>query len=169
MIKTKISYRPFLNGLLSVSLLLLVGCSSSNQSIQKKSANDDRVDIGYGRIDKSSVAGSVTTIDGADARAKGARSLADMLRGRVAGVVVTEGPGGSLKVRIRGARSFKGNNDPLFVLDGMPLMNVTDGMLYDLNPEDIESISVLKDIGSTSLYGMRGANGVILITTRMGR
>ena len=85
----------------------------------------------------------------------------------MAGVLVTELPGGGIRVRIRGSRSILGGNDPLYVVDGMVIQTI-DGALYGINPHDVESISVLKDASSTAIYGSRGANGVILVKTKRG-
>ena len=93
------------------------------------------------------------------------QSIEDILKDRVAGVTVTQGQGG-LVVRIRGVSSFYGNNEPLYVLDDVPITPGPGGVLRGINPYDIESINVLKDPADTALYGVRGANGVILIKTK---
>ncbi|HEV2148381.1 MAG TPA: TonB-dependent receptor plug domain-containing protein [Longimicrobiaceae bacterium] len=92
----------------------------------------------------------------------------ELLAGRFAGVQVTRLPGGGISVRIRGATSLQGSSEPLFVVDGMPVEPGPGGALQGIAPEDVARIEVLKDIGSTSFYGVRGANGVVLITTRGG-
>lgn len=147
--------------------LTLLGCATNNMIGEHE--DKEMVDIGYGRVDKGSITGAVATVNGDAAREAGAKSLGEMLAGRVAGVDVTTAPGGGIKVRIRGAHSINGNSEPLFVVDGMPLMNTSNGVLRDINPYDIESISVLKDVASTAIYGVRGGNGVILIRTKLGR
>jgi len=89
------------------------------------------------------------------------------LQGRAAGVDVTQSgskPGAAPQVRIRGRRSFNASNEPLYVVDGIPLV----GGLDDINPQDITSMEVLKDASATAIYGSRGANGVVLITTKRG-
>ncbi len=93
-------------------------------------------------------------------------SVAHLLQGRMAGVSVVEYPNGTISVRIRGPSSFYGNTEPLYIVDGVPFRPGPGGALTGLNPYDIESIEVLKRPPETSLYGVRGANGVILITTR---
>ncbi|HET9002367.1 MAG TPA: TonB-dependent receptor plug domain-containing protein [Gemmatimonadaceae bacterium] len=123
------------------------------------------VDVGYGTADRASVTGAIASVDGAETRRTNARSVAEMLQDRFPGVEVLPQPDGNVGIRIRGRRSFLGSSDPLFVVDGTPLHNVG-GTLQDINPQDIERIDVLKDAGSTAVYGSRGANGVVLITTR---
>ena len=85
---------------------------------------------------------------------------------RFPGVVVTRTPDGGLAVRIRGTTSIHGSNEPLYVIDGVPIRPGPGGALAGINPYDIESIEVLKDPASTTMYGVRGANGVIVITTK---
>ena len=88
------------------------------------------------------------------------------LEGRFPGVIVSRNSDGSLRIRIRGATSFYGNEEPLYVIDGVPIQPGPSGSLSGINPNDIESIKVLKDAADTSIYGARGANGVILIKTK---
>lgn len=92
-----------------------------------------------------------------------------LLAGRVAGVTVSRAPDGGLAVRIRGTSSFYGNNDPLYILDGVPFQPGPNGSLTGVSPHDIESIRVLKDAADIALYGARGANGVIIIRTKRSR
>jgi TonB-dependent SusC/RagA subfamily outer membrane receptor len=89
-----------------------------------------------------------------------------ILAGKIAGVVVSRTPEGALSVRIRGAGSYYGNSEPLYILDGMPFEAGPNGALAGINPYDIESIRVLKDAAETAMYGSRGANGVIIIKTK---
>jgi TonB-dependent SusC/RagA subfamily outer membrane receptor len=89
-----------------------------------------------------------------------------ILQGRVAGVTVSRVPDGGFAVRIRGTSSIYGNNEPLYVLDGMPIQPGPNGSLSGINPYDIESIKVLKEPADIAMYGIRGANGVIVITTK---
>ena len=136
---------------------------------------DDVVVIGYGTVKKSDMTGSVSTVK-ADEINKGVITTpADLLRGKSAGVVVTSGsgmPGSGATIRIRGGSSLNASNDPLIVIDGLPVSN--DGIsgmsdpLSSINPEDIESFSVLKDASATAIYGSRASNGVIVITTKKG-
>jgi len=150
-------------------LLLLAGCATTRAAEEEDAPPEgETVDVGYGSVEKDRVVGSVSTIDAEDAQVVQPRTVADMLRGRVAGVQVTDLPGGGIRVRIRGTRSFRGGNDPLYVIDGL-VIQVADGALYGINPHDIESISVLKDASATAIYGSRGSNGVILINTKRGK
>jgi TonB-dependent SusC/RagA subfamily outer membrane receptor len=124
----------------------------------------DPVDVGYGQLDREQLTGSVTTVEGEDEATRRARTLVEMLS-RVPGLRVIERPGG-LTVRIRGSTSFLADEEPLLVLDGMA-MEFQAG-IDALNPNAIESITVLKDAGDTAIYGSRGANGVILVRSRRG-
>jgi len=122
--------------------------------------------VGYGTQVRRDITGSISSVAAADLKATPTVNAVDAIQGRVAGVdIVTTGqkPGDGVRVRVRGARSIKAGNDPLYVVDGIPAAGVS-----DLNPNDIESIEVLKDASATAIYGSRGANGVVLITTRQG-
>jgi TonB-dependent SusC/RagA subfamily outer membrane receptor len=93
-------------------------------------------------------------------------SLEQLIAGRVAGVRVTRAPGGGISLQIRGRSSFVLSDEPLFVVDGVPIKPGPNGALSWLNPHDIASIEVLKDPASTAMYGVRGGNGVIVIKTK---
>ena len=108
-------------------------------------------------------AGAVTDRDVQDVRMV---RVEEMLRGRVAGVEVLDLPGGGISVRIRGVTSVGLSTEPLYVVDGMPVRAEAGGGLNWLNPRDVQRIEVLKDPGSTAFWGSRGANGVVLITTK---
>ena len=127
---------------------------------------DEVVVIGYGTVRKADMAGAVSVMDNKAFKAQPITQVSDALQGRVAGVnVVSDGiPGGSVKIRIRGTNSINKNNDPLYVVDGM----VRESGLEGINPEDIQSMQILKDASSTAIYGSRGANGVVIITTKSG-
>jgi TonB-dependent SusC/RagA subfamily outer membrane receptor len=107
-----------------------------------------------------------STVDAKDIARDPSADLEKLLSGRVAGVVVGRGSDGGLTVRIRGATSLSGNNEPLYVLDGMPIVPGPGGSLVGISPYDIESIRVLKDAAETAMYGSRGAAGVIVIKTK---
>jgi TonB-dependent SusC/RagA subfamily outer membrane receptor len=110
--------------------------------------------------------GEASTVDAKDIARNPSNDIDKLLAGRVAGVVVGRGADGGITVRIRGATSLSGNNEPLYVVDGMPIVPGPGGSLVGISPYDIESIRVLKDAAETSVYGSRGAAGVILIKTK---
>ncbi len=127
---------------------------------------DQVVVIGYGTVKKSDLTGSVSTVSAASFENQPLTRVEDALQGRAAGVTVAKAngqPGSNFKVRIRGVNSITGNNSPLVVVDG-----VQGGDLSTINPNDIETIDVLKDASATAIYGVRGSNGVIIITTKGG-
>lgn len=140
-------------------------------NIQLKSANNELneiVVVGYGSQKKGDVTGAISSISSKALREVPVTSAPQMLQGRSAGVYVLSSgnkPGSGSKVQIRGRRSFNAGNDPLYVIDGIPIS----GGLNDINPNDIESIDVLKDASATAIYGSRGANGVIIVTTKRGK
>ncbi|MGY6557650.1 MAG: SusC/RagA family TonB-linked outer membrane protein [Nitritalea sp.] len=128
---------------------------------------EEFVVVGYGEVEKRELTGSISSIGRKDIVAEPIYSFEQVLQGRAAGVdVVADSyrPGAGSTVRIRGARSLVAGNDPLIVMDGIPI----EGNLMDINPSDIASIEILKDASATAIYGSRGSNGVILITTRRG-
>jgi len=136
---------------------------------------DDVVVIGYGTVKKSDLTGSVATVRADEVNKGVITTPADLLRGKSAGVVVTAGsgmPGAGATIRVRGTSSLSADQTPLIVIDGLPVSN--DGIsgmsdpLSSINPEDIESFTVLKDASSTAIYGSRASNGVIVITTKKG-
>ena len=123
--------------------------------------------IGYGTQRREAVTGSVANVNGEKLNQVAATNAAQALQGRIAGVLMTQTssqPGAEMQIRIRGQRSLSASNDPLIVLDGIPFM----GQLSDINPADIKSMDILKDASATAIYGSRGANGVIIITTAKG-
>ena len=124
--------------------------------------------VGYGTQRKEAVTGSVASISGEKIREVPAPNISNSLQGRLAGIQISQTstkPGATMQIRVRGTRSLTADNNPLIVLDGIPFP----GSLADLNPDDIKSIDVLKDASATAIYGSRGANGVILITTNKGQ
>ena len=123
--------------------------------------------VGYGTQRKEAVTGSVASVKGDILKEIPAGNITQALQGRVAGVDLQQTdskPGATLQIRIRGTRSLTANNDPLIVLDGIPFS----GSISDISPDDIKSLDILKDASATAIYGSRGANGVILITTNKG-
>ncbi|NLD22040.1 MAG: SusC/RagA family TonB-linked outer membrane protein, partial [Bacteroidales bacterium] len=128
---------------------------------------EETVVIGYGTAKKSDVTGSISSVNQETLRQIPAGDITYALQGRVAGMEMRQtssSPGASMRIRIRGNRSLSASNDPLIVLDGIPFS----GSLSDINTDDVKSIDVLKDASSTAIYGSRGANGVIMITTERG-
>ena len=124
--------------------------------------------VGYGTQRKSQVTGAISSVDEKALHDVPVANVGQALQGRAAGITVSSNgtsPGQAPTIRIRGNRSLSGSNDPLLVVDGVPY----DGSLNDLNPDDLTSVEVLKDASSTAIYGARGANGVILISTRRGK
>ena len=121
--------------------------------------------IGYGVVKKSDITGAVASVSSKQFKDQPVKRVEDILQGRTAGVAVTSVnglPGGTVKVRVRGTTSLNTSNDPLYVIDGI----MSGGL--DVNPADIQSIEVLKDASATAIYGSRGANGVVLVTTKKG-
>lgn len=152
---------------------------------------EEIVVVGYGTAKRSDLTGSVSSVKEQELKAVAIASLDQGLQGRIAGVHVSQSsaaPGGSVSVRIRGVNSINGTNEPLYVIDGIPILT-SDGAvsptgggvpgqggggsasnsLSSINPGDIESIEVLKDASATAIYGARGANGVIIVTTKQGK
>ncbi|WP_308991075.1 TonB-dependent receptor [Mariniflexile litorale] len=154
---------------------------------------DEVVVVGYGSVKKSDLTGSVASISASELNSSPITSMEQGLQGRIAGVQITNNsgaPGGGISVKIRGTTSILNGSEPLYVIDGFPVTGqsqfatnsgrsgdassgtdytVNQNPLAALNPSDIESIEVLKDASSAAIYGVRGANGVILITTKRGR
>lgn len=128
---------------------------------------EEVVVVGYGTVKKSDLTGSVSTVGTRSFESQPVTNVSQILQGRTSGVEVTSTsgmPGSGAKVRIRGTTSINKSSDPLYVIDGIISSSGLDG----LNPQDIQSMEILKDASSTAIYGSRGANGVILVTTRSG-
>ncbi len=132
------------------------------------SSLEDVVVIGYATVKKKDVTGAVAGINQKDIRSRPVNNVLEAMQGKVAGVDIrsNERPGTVGSITIRGVRSLTASNSPLFVVDGIPL--ISGGIDY-LNPEDIESIDILKDASATAIYGSRGANGVVIVTTKQGK
>lgn len=152
------------------------GRTSINVTMQENSVMlNEVVAIGYGTVKKSDATGSVAVIKPDEIEAGLATSVQDMLVGQTPGVVVTQagGPEGGGTIRIRGGSSLSASNDPLIVVDGVPLSNAGMGGLGNslgmISPENIESMTILKDASATAIYGSRASNGVIIITTKKGK
>lgn len=145
------------------------GKSTLNIKLQQDSQNlDEIVVVGYGVQRKSDVTGALTRVNAEELNSHPVNNAFEALQGKAAGVDITtsERPGTVGAIMIRGTRSISASSDPLYVVDGIPLQT---GGIESLNPQDIESIDILKDASSTAIYGSRGANGVILVTTKRGK
>jgi iron complex outermembrane receptor protein len=144
--------------------LLCAACSGSRPAPRDEPARE--VGIGYGTVEQRNLTTAVSSLDAEDLEAQRVARVEEMLQGRFAGVQVARLPGGNYSIRIRGQSSIRGSGEPLVVVDGMPLLP---GSLGGMDPRDIARIEVLKDAGATAIYGSRGGNGVILITTKRAR
>ena len=167
----------------------VAGQSTINITLEESAAAlDEIVVVGYGTQKKSDLTGSVSSLKSEDLNPGANASVDQMMLGRAAGVQINQSssaPGGGLSIRIRGASSLNASNEPLYVIDGFPIdnsPNLTSGgaaevsenqapnnPLNSLNPADIQSIEILKDASATAIYGSRGANGVVMITTKKGK
>ncbi|MEQ8473980.1 MAG: TonB-dependent receptor [Marinoscillum sp.] len=137
------------------------------QLITDIQALEEVVVVGYGVQKKSDITGAIATVNDKALREVPVANLQQALQGRVSGVEVQRvgtAPGAAARIRIRGERSINGSNDPLIVLDGIPY----EGSISDINQDEIASVNVLKDASATAIYGSRGANGVVLVTTKRG-
>lgn len=161
-----------LNGSTEISVIL----------IEDSQAIEEVVVVGYGTKKKSNLIGSISSLTSDEIEKSQQHDLISVLQGRAAGVQVTTSsgaPGGGMTIQVRGASSLNSGNSPLFIVDGIPLESNSMSLLNqddpgvnpiaDINPNDIESIEVLKDAASTAIYGARAANGVVLITTKRGK
>ncbi len=150
------------NGKTSINITL----AKSNE--EKETSIEEVVLVGYTKISKADVTNSISTVKSADIADMPVNSAAEAIQGRMAGVQVTIGegsPGADPEIKIRGGTSITQSNAPLYVVDGIQMENA----LSVISPKEIESIEVLKDASSTSIYGAQGANGVVLITTKSGK
>jgi TonB-dependent SusC/RagA subfamily outer membrane receptor len=121
---------------------------------------------GQGDVEDAPEPSAPRAVTAEDIRRNPSKPIEELLASRFPGVTVTRTPDGSIAVRIRGTTSVHGSNEPLYVIDGIPIEPGPGGSLFGINPYDIESIEVLKDAASTTMYGMRGANGVIVVKTK---
>ena len=158
-------------------LVSFIGYSSKEIDITDKSSYqismsddtqnlDEVVVIGYGTVRKKDLTGAVGSVKSEDMMQRPSTSISQSISGRIAGVNISSNsgrPGGNQTIRIRGYSSINATNEPLYIIDGVP------GDINILNPNDIESVEVLKDASSTAIYGTRGSNGVIVVTTKRGK
>src|SRR5690606_7492377 len=130
---------------------------------------DEVVVVGYGTVKKKDLTGSVAQVKAREVNAFPNASALQALSGRASGVHIRQSsgaPGPGMSVRVRGGNSIQGSNEPLYVIDGFPLAGSNPSVV---NTADIESIEILKDASATAIYGSRGANGVVIITTKKGK
>lgn len=149
---------------------VLIGSSNTyNVSMEEDSALlDEVVVVGYGTTKKSDVTGAIVSVSSEDINSRPVSNAIEAMQGKAAGVDISsnERPGSIGNITIRGVRSLSASNAPLYVLDGIPLIS---GGIDNINPTDIESIDILKDASATAIYGSRGANGVVIVTTKRGK
>jgi TonB-dependent SusC/RagA subfamily outer membrane receptor len=147
----------------ALALLFLPTCALTPEAEEGTAPQPqpETVDVGYVEVEKETLSGGIGNVDSREVQGDRSKTLAEMLA-RVPGVRVTQTGGGNFSVRIRESNSFLGGQEPLWVVDGM----IVNGGPAAINPNTIESITVLKNAGDTAIYGSRGANGVILIKTR---
>ena len=145
--------------------------AAANVKVELEKANtqlDDVIVVAYGTAKKSSITGSASSIDVTKLESRPITNVTKAIEGQVTGVLTTTGsgqPGSSATIRVRGYGSINASSEPLYVVDGIPY----DGSLSSINPSDIESMTILKDASAGALYGARGANGVVMITTKKGK
>ncbi|VDH04030.1 SusC/RagA family TonB-linked outer membrane protein [Bergeyella zoohelcum] len=147
---------------------MMLAQKAKNDTVQKEKKIEEVVIVGYSAVKKEDFTGAVGVVKTENISKKSASNVAQALTGEIAGVrvITTSGqPGSDPSIRVRGFGSVNGSRDPLYVVDGVPF----NGSISSLNQEDIQSFNVLKDAAATSIYGSRGANGVVLITTKKGR
>lgn len=172
-------YRIEVPDLRSVLVFTYVGFNSLEQPVltttsaevvltRQSGSLNEVVVVGYGTQKRKDLTGAIATVNANDITAVATTNAVQAIQGKVAGVVISQNnwnPGAEATVRVRGTRSFNASNDPLYVIDGIPINRG----LNEVNPTDIESMEILKDASATAIYGSRGANGVILITTKRGK
>ena|SRR5919198_3248172 len=167
--KVRHNFRITLRRFVTITVITAAGLAHCSRSPKSKTATPEKgeVSVGYGTQEPQQVTGSIASLSPEERDARVAR-VVDMMEGRVPGLSVIRLPNGDISLRIRGSRSFQGDNEPLLVIDDVPVRGSIGVALASLVPQDIARIDVLKDAGSTAIYGSRGANGVIVITTKRG-
>lgn len=153
----------------ALALLFGAGCAATSETSRDQADDEagasEKVNIGYGSQKPEDVTGSVERATTKDFGNRDVGTVEELIEGQFPGVTLQRNPGGGVRINIQGATSFHGSTEPLYVVDGMSIMPGPNGTLSFLNTKDIQSIEVLKG-ASASVYGSRGANGVILITTK---
>lgn len=147
----------------------VAGKSTLNVTLLEETVGiEEVVAIGYGSLRKKDVTGAISSVNSDQLRENVTTNLVQAMQGKVSGVMISQNgwrPGSETTIRIRGNRSLSATNDPLYVIDGIPI----ERGLNEINPSDIETMEILKDASATAIYGSRGANGVVLITTKRGK
>ena len=158
------------SGTVVAALLGALGAACGpRRSARPAVPESDSVSIGFGSQARQDVTGAIGSVSGRDLETMHVTNVEELLR-RVPGVQVSRTTAGQFSVRVRGAASFMGGDEPLYVIDGVPVSGVRSGSaLLGINPQDVARIDVLKDAGATAIYGSQGANGVIIITTKRRR
>lgn len=172
----EISYTGF-----STEVVDITGLSSIDVTLKEGQLLDEVVVTGYGTQKRRDVSGAISKVEGEAVQGKAVAGIDGALQGQVSGLLLTSNsgqPGAGMSMRIRGNSSINAGNEPLYVIDGIPVTTgdfseayyggIDNNVLADLNPSDIESVEVLKDAASASIYGSRASNGVVLITTKKG-
>jgi TonB-dependent SusC/RagA subfamily outer membrane receptor len=150
-----------------LSATLASGCAGARNAPPAPTADpESEVRVGYDTQDRANLTGSIGSITADEVAGQRITRVEDLIEGRFAGVHVVRLRNGGITLRIRGVSTFMGNSEPLFVIDGMPVHGTPGSALTGMNPSDIARIDILKDAGATAIYGSRGANGVVLITTK---
>ena len=149
-------------------LALMAGAAGCYRATSRTLTPEEMAALGLGPAAgaPAAPAGAVSSVD--LSRAKEVNRIEDLFAGRVAGVVAIRLPNGRYSVRIRGNHTMIANDEPLYVVDGLPISGNVEAVLSSIDPGDVARIEVLKDAGSTAMYGSRGASGVIVITTKRG-
>ena len=158
---------PAMCRLVPVGLVALLGAACAGRGLPPRTSEPmHEVRVGYDTRDRADITGSVGSITAEEMGGQRVMRIEEMIQGRFAGVHVVRMPDGRMSLRIRGTSTFLGNSEPLIVIDGMPVHG--SNALTGINPHDVARIDILKDAGATAIYGSRGANGVVIITTKRG-
>ena len=153
-----------ITGLAGLGILFVTGCFGARQDTAVAPEPETRVMYGYGSVAREDVTSAISSLSEKDLQKTQFSQMGDLMWGRIPGLEVARRDDGSFALRVRGPSSLLGSEEPLIILDGMPLGTGPD--LSSINPKDIARIDVLKDASSTAIYGSRGANGVIILTSK---
>lgn len=164
----ELGHRGARAGALLLAAGLAAGCARGVPASAPHPADEEQVNVGYGTQARSRLTGAVESLTAEDIERSKVTRAEELFNGRFAGVRMVQTASGPA-LRIRGTGTIMGGGDPLFVVDGVPVAFSPRTLLAGLNPGDIERIEVLKDAGATAIFGSRGANGVVVITTKHAR